>query len=125
MTSMPNESKNFIRACAPVEREAVDDGITRQFLGYNGDIMMVRVWFDQGAVGQLHSHYHSQVSYVESGTFDVTVGDETHTLKAGDSFFIPPHVEHGAVCREAGVLLDVFSPVREDFLAGEGYTNET
>lgn len=120
---MTKQSSEFIHGDKN-SREDLGDGIKRQILGYNREIMMVRVWFDEHAVGQLHSHYHSQVSYVESGRFDVTVGDETRSLKAGDSFFIPPNVTHGAVCKEAGVLLDVFSPVREDFLRGEGYANE-
>lgn len=121
---MSNQSSNFIlHEEHPIEEVA--DGIKRQMLGYNGQIMMVRVWFDKGAVGQVHSHYHAQVSYVESGTFAVNVDGEIQVLRAGDSFFIPPNVDHGAVCTEEGVLLDVFSPVREDFLAGEGYSNET
>jgi quercetin dioxygenase-like cupin family protein len=120
---MVNQSDNFILG-SELPREAVVDGIERQILGYNGQIMMVRVWFDKGAVGEVHSHYHSQVSYVESGVFAVNVGGEIKHLKAGDSFFIPPNVDHGAVCIEPGVLLDVFSPVRDDFLNGEGYANE-
>lgn len=117
----PGESRSFVlQAQAPVEEIA--PGMKRQLLGYNGDIMAVRVWFKEGAVGELHNHPHSQVAYVESGKFDVTVGDETRTLVAGDSFYIAPEVMHGAVCKEAGVLIDMFSPVREDFLAGEsGY----
>ena len=43
---------------------------------------------------------------------------ETAILKAGDCAYVPPGVEHGAVCKEAGVLLDIFSPAREDFLEG-------
>lgn len=120
---MINQSDNFIFG-GKAAVETVGEGLKRQFLGYNGQIMMVRVWFEKGAVGEVHSHYHSQVSYVESGEFDVNVGGEIQRLTAGDSFFIPPNVDHGAVCREAGVLLDVFSPVREDFLAGKGYSND-
>jgi quercetin dioxygenase-like cupin family protein len=56
------------------------------------------------------------VAYVESGVFEFTIGDETQTLKAGDCAYVPPDAEHGAVCKEEGVLLDIFSPVREDFL---------
>ncbi|RME94601.1 MAG: cupin domain-containing protein [Alphaproteobacteria bacterium] len=88
----------------------------RQLLGYNDAIMAARVWFDEGAVGALHKHPHSQVAYVESGRFDVTVGGETRTLTAGDSFYVAPDTMHGAVCREAGVLIDIFSPARKDFL---------
>jgi quercetin dioxygenase-like cupin family protein len=55
---------------------------------------------------------------VESGVFDFTVGEETRTLKTGDCAYVPPNMEHGAVCKESGVLLDIFSPTREDFLEG-------
>ena len=96
--------------------EVVDYCITRQILGFNNQIMMVKVWFEEGAQGYIHSHFHSQVTYVESGEFDVTVGTETRTLVAGDCFFMEPNAEHGAICKCAGVLIDVFSPLREDFL---------
>lgn len=122
---MIKKSDHFIRQVSPSEREVVGDGVARQILGFNSDLMMVRVWFDKGAVGPVHQHIHSQVSYVESGRFSVRVGDDVQTLCAGDCFFIPPNVDHGAVCEEAGVLLDVFNPVRQDFLDGEGYDNKT
>jgi len=96
--------------------EVVDDGVTRQMLGFNDQIMMVKVWFEEGAQGYIHRHFHSQVTYVESGEFDVTVGSETKTLVGGDCFFMEPNIDHGAVCKKAGVLIDVFSPLREDFL---------
>lgn len=99
--------------------EQVDDGIKRQILGYNNDIMLVKAMFEEGSIGYIHSHMHSQVTYVESGVFEVTVDDKTQTLEAGDAFYIPPHIDHGAVCKTAGVLIDVFSPHREDFLQQE------
>ena len=101
---------------ADTPTEVVDEGVTRQILGFNGQIMMVKVWFEEGSQGYIHSHYHSQVTYIESGEFDVTVGEETRTLVEGDCFFMEPNISHGAVCRKAGVLIDVFSPHREDFL---------
>ena len=113
------ESPAFVlKAQAPVED--IGPGLKRQLLGYNDRIMAVRVWFEEGAVGELHKHPHSQVAYVESGRFDVTIGKETKTLTAGDSFYVAPETMHGAVCREAGVLIDMFSPVREDFLPEDG-----
>jgi quercetin dioxygenase-like cupin family protein len=45
-------------------------------------------------------------------------------LGAGDSFFVEPHALHGAVCRKKGVLIDIFSPYREDFIQGEGNENK-
>lgn len=102
-------------------KEVVDEGVTRQILGFNDQIMMVKVWFEEGSQGYIHNHFHSQVTYVASGEFEVTVGTETSMLVAGDCFFMQPDIDHGAVCKKAGVLIDVFSPVREDFL--EGYSN--
>ena len=112
---MKHKSEAFVSGeTTPVED--VGNGLKRQMLGYNGSLMMVRVEFDVGAVGEVHSHPHSQVSYVESGEFDVFVDGVEKRLGPGDSFFINPDLDHGAVCRKAGVLLDVFSPLREDFL---------
>ena len=95
------------------------EGMTRQLLGYDPSLMVARVTFEKGAIGQMHDHPHAQVTYVESGSFDVTIGGETKTLGGGDSFYVPPNVSHGAVCTDPGVLLDVFSPAREDFLEPE------
>ena len=99
--------------------EEVGPGLKRQMMGYDGKIMLVKVNFDEGAVGQLHKHYHSQVTYVESGEFKMRIGEEEKVLKGGDSFYIPPHVMHGCICTKPGVLIDVFSPAREDFLGYE------
>ena len=95
-------------------------GVSRQILGYDAQLMMVRVRFHAGAVGALHHHPHRQATLVESGRFQVEVGGETQVLEPGDSFFAVPGVEHGVVALEAGVLVDVFAPAREDFLNQTG-----
>ena len=110
---MAKQSEKFIKG-GDVAVEPVADGVTRQIFGYDPSLMLVRVMFEAGGEGYVHDHFHSQVSYVESGVFDVNIDGEVRTLTAGDSFYIPPHASHGAVCKEAGVLIDVFSPVRED-----------
>ena len=112
---MKFESERFVLGDV-AEKEDVGGGMVRQILGHNDDLMLVRVRFEEGAVGYTHDHPHSQVAYVESGVFEFSIGAETATLKAGDCAYVPPGVEHGAVCKEAGVLLDIFSPVREDFM---------
>ena len=64
-----------------------------------------------------HQHVHTQLSYVESGVFAVRVAEEEErVLHAGDSFYVPSEAWHGVECLETGVLLDVFSPARADFL---------
>ena len=115
---MNEQSPPFVIA-EPELIEQVDDGIKRQILGYGPDLMAVKVWFEEGAVGYQHQHPHTQVAYVESGVFEATIDGETKTLSAGDSFYVAPNKLHGAVCKKAGVLIDIFNPLREDFLTGE------
>lgn len=98
------------------EWEEVAPGVTRQITGYNNNIMMVLVKFEEGAIGAAHSHPHTQTTYVESGEFEVQMGDKFQILKKGDCFIALPDIVHGVVCKSAGTLVDVFSPVREDFL---------
>ena len=108
----------FIKSAA-VEWQVPDPGITRQVLGYDGELMLVRVVFEEGAVGTEHAHPHRQVTYVQSGAFEITIDGETETLRSGDSFFVAPDLVHGAVALEAGELLDVFAPAREAFVPAE------
>lgn len=78
--------------------------------------MLVKVRFEKGAIGYVHEHYHSQSTYVVSGKFEVMINGEKKVLEGGDGFYIEPDAPHGAVCLESGILIDVFSPVRADFL---------
>lgn len=91
-------------------------GIKRQIMGYDGQLMMVKVVFEEGAVGTMHEHYHSQATYVASGKFELTIGEEKRILEAGDGYYVAPDVLHGCVWLEAGILIDTFSPMRADFL---------
>jgi quercetin dioxygenase-like cupin family protein len=112
---MKTRSENFVFA-KDIQWESPAPGIKRQVMGFDGQIMLVKVAFEEGAVGALHSHFHSQVTYVESGEFEFTIGDETKLVTAGDCLYKVPDVVHGAVCKKAGMLIDVFSPSRQDFL---------
>lgn len=99
-----------------LEWQEVDHGVRRKIMAYDDRLMVVKVAFDKGGVGILHRHPHSQITHVESGVFEVEIGGEKKILKTGDAFYIPPNLMHGAVCLEAGILIDVFSPMREDFI---------
>ena len=120
---MSKKNSPFVRH-NPNLIENVEIGINRQILAYGSDLMAVKVWFDEGAKGYKHEHHHTQVSYVESGEFEVTINGEVQLLIAGDSFFVEPHKVHGAVCKKQGVLIDVFTPHREDFIQGENNENK-
>ncbi|MEA5428567.1 cupin domain-containing protein [Arcicella lustrica] len=96
--------------------EELGGGIKRKVMSYNDDIMLVKVAFEKGGVGAIHSHPHLQISYVSAGAFEITIGDDKKVLKEGDVYFVPSEVLHGAACLEAGELIDVFSPMRADFV---------
>ncbi|RXK83061.1 cupin domain-containing protein [Filimonas effusa] len=108
-------SQRFIEDSA-IAWEPVGEGVTRKIMAYDAHLMLVKVAFEKGAVGSLHHHHHSQGTHIASGVFEVEIAGEKKQLKAGDAFFIPSNEVHGVVCLEAGMLIDVFSPVREDFL---------
>ena len=91
-------------------------GSRRKIRSYNEDIMLVEVGFDDGAVGKMHTHPHSQISYVLSGEFTYTIGEKTVAMYPGDSIVVDGGLEHGCACVKAGILLDVFAPMREDFV---------
>lgn len=91
-------------------------GVVRRVLAYNSQLMCVENTFETGAVGALHSHPHTQITYVASGRFSFTIDGETHEVGQGDTLLKTDGVEHGCTCLEAGVLLDIFNPMREDFL---------
>ena len=96
--------------------ENIETGIGRKVMAFDDQLMMAKVFFETGSVGELHQHIHSQISHIESGLFEVQIGDMKKVLKAGDAFYIPPNSMHGVVCLEKGVLIDVFSPMRDDFV---------
>lgn len=114
-----NKSKEFIKT-ETMEWEDLGGGVSRKFLGFDNQIMMVKVHFDVGAEGTPHQHFHTQATYCASGKFDFMIEGERTIIKAGDGVYMPPNAMHGVTCLEEGVLIDVFSPVREDFLDGSG-----
>lgn len=112
---MKYESNNF-QFEAEMLWESAGEGIVRQIMGYNDNLMMVKVKFETGAIGTPHTHPHTQTTYVASGVFEFTTDGETKIVRPGDGVYMKPSILHGCICLEAGVLIDTFSPMREDFL---------
>src|SRR5262249_39152616 len=110
--------KTMIVRSRDAAAEPADPGVTRQMLGHDPELMMVRVTFDVGAASRIHTHPHRQVTYVERGRFRFSLNGRETEVAAGDCWFVPPDAPHGAVALAAGVLIDVFAPARTDFLAG-------
>ena len=116
---MERNSKKYILT-ENMEWEKLGGGVSRKFLGFDNQIMMVQVKFEKGAIGSPHHHFHTQATYCAAGTFEFEIDGEKQVVKAGDGVYIQPNLVHSAVCLEEGILIDVFSPVREDFLDGSG-----
>ena len=96
--------------------EPAGQGVTRRVLAYGDECMCVENTFEKGGIGAMHSHPHTQITYVVSGRFRFTIGDETREVSAGDTLLKQNGVQHGCVCLEAGILVDFFTPMRKDFV---------
>ena len=103
---------------APVQAD--DEKIVRKMLAHGGELMMCEVMFKKiSDTPGMHKHEHEQISYVTKGKFEFFVEGRADgvLLEAGDSIYIEPNVMHGAMARtEGATLLDVFTPMRADFL---------
>lgn len=99
-----------------VKATEVGQGVERKILASDGKMMTVEVRFKKGSIGTVHSHPHEQVSYVISGSFEFEVEGKKEIIRAGDSYYVKPDAMHGVVALEDSVILDVFTPQREDFL---------
>jgi quercetin dioxygenase-like cupin family protein len=96
--------------------EELGGGLRRKIMSYDNDLMLVKVAFEKGGIGAIHSHPHKQMSYIAKGKFEVTIGENKKLLSEGDVYFAPSGVLHGVICLEEGILVDVFNPMREDLI---------
>ena len=108
--------KGIVRHRSDIAATPLGGGVERSVLAYDDPLMAVEVSFETGSEGAPHTHPHTQLSYVLSGSFRYSVEDESVILNPGDSIVVPSGLTHGTVCLEKGVLLDVFTPKRDDFL---------
>jgi len=107
MASMPQQSSAW---------EDAEPGVRRRILQAQGGKMLMKVEFAAGAAGYVHNHVHEQISYCTAGRFEYSLDGLVHVLAQGDSIYVPSNARHGAKALEAGTLIDVFTPVREDLL---------
>jgi quercetin dioxygenase-like cupin family protein len=109
------QSKEFLFQ-EEIAWEDMGGGMQRQVFGYDDRLMLIKAKFAKAGIGPLHSHPHSQATYVTKGVFEMIIGDEKKIIREGDGYYVPPGVVHGCVCLEEGMLIDAFSPHREEFL---------
>jgi quercetin dioxygenase-like cupin family protein len=103
-----------------VPHERIGDGITRQMV--HGDRLMIcRLTITAGTVTAAHAHVHEQMTIVEKGRVRFVLGSEEKIFGPGDVILLPGGFWHGAtMLDEDVVLVDIFSPIREDFLVRPG-----
>ncbi len=98
-----------------VPREAVTDKLARKVI--TGEkVMVAHIWLEKGCVVPQHSHEAEQLSHMFSGALKFIIGGETHIVRPGDLLVIPPWVKHEAVALEDTYEMDLFSPIRWDWL---------
>lgn len=100
---------------ADVEPVEMMPGAWRRTLATGERMMIAHVTLDQGAGVPLHKHPHEQVGYVLEGRIRMTIGGEVYEFEPGDSYFIASEVEHDGLAVTRCVVLDVFSPPREEY----------
>jgi len=98
----------------PVEQ--LEPGIERQMI-VGENLMICRLRFQPNVITPAHDHPHEQITLVERGRVLFTVGNEQRLAQTGDVLHFPPGAWHGAtMLDEEVILVDIFSPIREDFL---------
>jgi quercetin dioxygenase-like cupin family protein len=101
-----------------VEKEQMSPSFARQVI--HGDTMTVaRVYLSQGCSVPEHSHHNEQISMLEQGALRFVIGGVEQVVKAGQVLRIPPHVPHSAQALEDSIAVDLFSPIREDWIRGD------
>ncbi len=89
---------------------------TRHVLAHTGNLLNCRLDMKKGHTAPIHSHPHEQCTYVISGKIEVTAGDEKKILTSGDSVSFDPNVAHTYLALEDSVVLESFTPMRDDIM---------
>jgi quercetin dioxygenase-like cupin family protein len=101
---------------AEAQESKPEPGLTRKVMAYNDKLFLAEHQMVKGWVGSVHSHPHEQVVYIVRGHLKVTCQGKTVELRTGDSFVVRGGVEHGASALEDSVVVDIFTPCREDYV---------
>lgn len=91
-------------------------GVASKILANDETLMIVENMFEKGGIADVHSHVNNQAGYVLTGKFEVSIGKHTRVLEKGDSFTVSSEVPHSCIALESGIILDIFSPLREDLV---------
>ena len=103
-----------------IPMEKLTDKLSRKLIT-GKKVMLAQVFLKKGCTVAAHSHESEQMTYILSGSMTLRLPDKAVTLNEGDVLHIPSGVEHSAVALDDTLDLDVFSPIREDWLKGTDY----
>ena len=98
--------------------EELNPSIERQLV-HTESMTIARIRLRAGAVVPRHAHPHEQVANVLEGSLRFVLGDEEHVVSAGESMIVPSGVPHEVEALADSLVLDVFSPVRDDWVRGD------
>lgn len=96
--------------------QSAGEGVTRKILSYSENMMIVELEFKKGAIGALHKHEHEQIGYIIKGKLELIDEGKKTILSGGDSYYMAPGEEHGVTALEETKMVDIFTPMRKDFL---------
>ena len=98
------------------QESALESGLKRRVLAYNEKLFLAEHEMVKGWVGTVHSHAHEQIVYVVHGHLKIMCQGRTVDIRTGDTFVVRGGVEHGASATEDSLVVDVFTPCREDYI---------
>jgi len=101
-----------------MDQEQLNPKVGRRHFHAN-NMTIARLEIKKDAVVPEHSHINEQISMVESGALQFNIGGSERVVRGGEVLVIPPDVPHGVVALEDTVVVDMFSPTREDWIRGD------
>lgn len=116
MIDQQTQASALVTDWSKVDVERPSKGIRRQMV-VGENVMICRFTFDPFLVTPEHTHPHEQMTLIVKGKVKFIIDGEVHIVSPGDVLHFPPNNRHGAtMLDEEVVLIDIFSPIREDFL---------
>lgn len=117
---METQNKTYPDMIVTLKNQAKEShpeaGLTRRVLAYNDKLFLAEHEMVKGWAGTMHSHPHDQVVYIVRGHLKVSCMEKSFELHTGDTFVVRGGVQHGASAIEDSLVIDVFTPCREDYI---------